>query len=125
MTRRISIAALALCAACSSNEPGEAEPGPDVVCTLEARAGLVVTVRDAMTNENLAPEANVRVTDGDHSEMLDPIGGTYAGAYERPGTYTIVVSHPGHQQWQRAGVTVGRDECHVIPEHVEARLTPE
>lgn len=67
----------------------------------------------------------MRVTDGTHSERLEPMAGSvYVGAYERAGTYTVIVSHPGYRQWQRMGVVVERDECHVIPEAVEARLTP-
>ena len=105
--------------ACASS----GEPSPDVVCTMEARSSLAVTVTDAATGENLAPDANVRVTDGTFSETLTaPAGGVYSGVYERPGSYTIVVSHPGYRQWQRAGVVVGRDECHVITEDVSARL---
>ena len=124
MKRSIILGATLATIACSAREEPQAEP-PQTICTLEARAGLLVTVLDAATGRNLAPDANVRVTDGEYSEMLNPIEGTYVGAYERAGTYTVVVSAPGHAQWQRIGVTVGRDECHVVAEQVEARLTPD
>lgn len=112
----------ALLSACASR--GGQDDG--IVCTLEARSSFAVTVVDAVTGENLAPDATVRVTDGSFSQMLEAMAGTgvYGGVYERPGTYTVVVSHPGYQQWQRAGVEVESDECHVITEQVEARLTP-
>ncbi|HUF11803.1 MAG TPA: hypothetical protein VMN78_01735 [Longimicrobiales bacterium] len=121
----IVMGALALGACASSGGPEAAQP--DVVCTLEARSSVAVTVLDAVTGENLAPEATVRVTDGTFAENLvaTPGTGVYSGVvYEREGTYTIVVSRPEYDQWQRAGVVVERDECHVITEEVTARLTP-
>lgn len=114
------IAAALSLGACASGGEGP----PDVVCTMEARSSLAVTVTDAGTGENLAPEATVRVTDGTFTETLTalPGSGVYSGVYERPGTYTVVVSHPDYAQWQRAGIVVERDECHVITEEVSARL---
>lgn len=116
-------ATLTLGACASSNEPEDVDPP---VCTMEARSSFVVTVLDAVTGANLAPEAIVRVTDGTISETLSAPGqGPYSGGlYERAGSFTIVVSHPEYDQWQQAGVVVERDECHVITEAVTARLTP-
>ena len=122
MTRRLLVPALILLAACSSreepNEPGQS----DIVCTLEARSALLVTVVDAQTGARVRG-ATVRATTGEFSENLTEFDGQYSGAHERAGTFTIVVSHPDYQQWQRAGVVVERDECHVITEQVEARVT--
>ena len=121
MGTRMMVAALILATACSSREE-PADPGePQTVCTLEARSALAVTVVDALTNARVTG-ATVRATDGTHSENLTGFEGVYSGAHERAGTYTIVVSHPDYRQWQRAGVVVERDECHVITEAVEARL---
>lgn len=122
MTTRMIVVALVLTAACSGR--GErADPGqPQTVCTMEARSALAVTVVDALTNARVTG-ATVRATDGTHSENLTGFEGVYSGAHERAGTYTIVISHPAYQQWQRAGVVVREDECHVITELVEARLT--
>ena len=122
MTTRLMLAALILAAGCSSREePGTPEQ-PNVVCTMEARSALMVTLVDAATGARVSG-ATVRVTDGSHAENLAEFDGVYSGAHERAGTYTIVVSHPGYQQWQRAGVVVEEDECHVITEQVEAQLT--
>lgn len=121
MTKRLVPALLLLCACGGRGE--EPDPQPDVVCTMEARSAFAVTVLDAATGANLAPEATVRVTDGTYSETLTAHDGVYSGAHERAGTYTVVVSHPRYEQWQRLGVVVERDECHVIAEAVEARLT--
>lgn len=125
MSKAAWVGAVLALAGCASS--GEPETEPDVICTLEARSSLAVTVVDALTGDNLAPAATVRVTDGTFSDTLVAMPGsdTYSGSiYERPGTYTIVVAHPDYDQWQRAGVVVGSDECHVITEEVTARLTP-
>jgi hypothetical protein len=89
---------------------------------MEARSALLVTVLDAQTGARVRG-ATVRATTGDYAENLAEFDGQYSGAHERAGTFTVVVSHPDYQQWQRAGITVERDECHVITEAVEARLT--
>jgi hypothetical protein len=81
-----------------------------------------VTVLDATSGARVTG-ATVRATTGDFAENLAEFDGVYSGAHERAGTYTVVVSHPDYQQWQRAGVVVGRDACHVITESVEARVT--
>lgn len=124
MRFRNAAGAIALIAsvACSRGEPDVPEPAPQAICTREARAALTVTVLDDATGARV-DGATVRATDGAHAENLAGIDGVYSGAHERSGTYTVVVSHPNYQQWQRAGVVVGRDECHVITEQVEARLT--
>jgi len=44
--------------------------------------------------------------------------------YEREGTDTITVRRAGYATWTRTGVTVTRDECHVRPVTVTARLQP-
>lgn len=123
MRHRLALTALLLLVpACSSRgEPVDPEQ-PNVVCTMEARSALAVTVLDATSGARVTG-ATVRATTVDFSEELTEFDGVYSGAYERAGTYTIVVSHPDYQQWQRAGVVVGEDECHVITERVEARVT--
>lgn len=119
--KRTILAALVFAAACSGREE-PVEPEPGVICTLEARSALLVRPVDASTGAPIRG-ATVRVTTGDFSENLAEFDGAYSGAHERAGTYTIVVSHPDYQQWQRAGVVVEEDECHVITEEVDARLT--
>ena len=109
-------------AACGGRGESEEPDQPDVVCTMEARSALLVTVLDAHTGVRVHG-ATVRATTVDHAENLAEFDGQYSGAHERAGTYTVVVSHPDYQQWQRAGIVVERDECHVISEQVEARLT--
>jgi len=47
-----------------------------------------------------------------------------AGAEERPETYTILVSKPGHETWSIAGILVSDDECGVVTKKVRVELTP-
>ncbi len=122
MTKRMLSPLLVLCVVACGGRGEEPDPEPDVACTMEARSAFAVTVVDAVTSESLAPEATVRVTDGTYSATPEPFDSIYSGAHERAGTYTVIVSHPDYQQWQRLGVMVERDECHVITEPLEARL---
>ncbi len=99
-----------------------------VICTLEARAGLNVTVRDAQSNNYLGQGITVVATDGAYSETLaymDGIIPSFAGAWERKGTYVLTVSSPGYITFVSDAITVTADECHVIPQQVEINLQPE
>jgi hypothetical protein len=60
--------------------------------------------------------------DGPFVEQLQSFGGQLSGAFEREGTYDVWVTAPGYQTWLRENVTVGADECHVIPVRLTARL---
>src|SRR5690606_41681889 len=61
----------------------------------EVIAGVNVKVKDASTGAYLSDGVSVTVQDGDYSELLDLIQdsdpATFSGAWERPGTYTIIV----------------------------------
>lgn len=122
MKYRVLAPLLTALASCSANEPNQ------VVCTMEARSSFAITVVDSVSGQNLAPGATVRVTAGAFSDTLTTPGpGATAysgGVYERPGTYTVAVTRPGYLPWQRSGVAVGRDECHVIPYQTTVRLRP-
>jgi hypothetical protein len=47
---------------------------------------------------------------------------SYAAAFEREGTYSLHLEAAGHQPWDRAGIRVTRDECHVLTARVIATL---
>jgi hypothetical protein len=63
---------------------------------------VTVIVRDGL----YADTAEVRVA-------APPGAATVSVAYERAGTYTVLVRHPAYRDWQRNGVEVMRDDCHV------------
>jgi hypothetical protein len=94
---------------------------------MQAVAGLNVEVRDSVTNAPAAEGARGVARNGSQEEVLQPMVGanpglTLIGAWERPGTYTIEIAKAGYQTWRRTGVTVTKDECHVQPVRLEARL---
>lgn len=100
----------------------------EVICTMEARAGLNVTVN--FKNSDITPPVGITVTavDGDFSEVLMNIDASKAeffGVFERPGTYIISVSKAGYSTFTSEPITVTADECHVIGEKVNVVLEEE
>lgn len=65
-------------------------PGPGVVCTAIAVAGLDVGVASDRGAQGVC-DATVTATDGSYRERLTPTSCRYVGAYERPGTYVLHV----------------------------------
>jgi hypothetical protein len=99
-----------------------------IVCTMEARAGLNVTVKDAATNNYLGIGTTIIAIDGTYSETLEYMEGiipTFAGAWEREGNYILTVSAEGYVTYVSETITVISDECHVIPRQIEVLLQPE
>src|SRR4051812_30670402 len=104
-----------------------------VVCTADVRAGISIRVFDAVTGNPAACGARATVTAPGFSETEQPIGGTacrddfgIGAVYERPGTYSVVVSKAGYQDFHADNIVVGKtaDGCHVITVAVDARLSP-
>lgn len=96
------------------------------LCTTEARAGINIEIRDAATSLPAARGAIAVVSD--HS-FVDTLRGipfadslTVFGVFERPGVYTVVITKSGYRDWTRSNVVVNKDECHVIPVQLDARL---
>lgn len=96
-----------------------------VVCTMEARAGLNITVVDASNGKKLMDSIQVVAMDGVYTETLsafDRNNPIFSGAYEREGNYTVVVSGARYKTVTKAGLNVTKDECHVIPQQVTIDL---
>lgn len=112
-------AVIVACQACSSPS--------GVVCTQELRAAISVTVRDSATNAPSSRDATVTVKDGAYTNAgVVPAGSAspLGLAHEREGIYTITVDQAGSRQWQRTGVVVTRNVCHVQTVEALARLQP-
>ena len=97
---------------------------PVQACDLKLVYGLTIVVTDSTSGVPLGgAETLVEVRDGAYVDTLPPfIANEYAGAGERPGTYSVMVQRLGYRLWQSTGIRVREDECHVIPVRVSARL---
>ncbi len=95
-------------------------------CTLELVYGLSITVKDAVSGNVITENITVTAVDGDYSEelMAFPSSSNFAGAGERPGIYLIQVSAEGYEEFTSESISVGSDECHVIPEARTFELQP-
>lgn len=99
-----------------------------IPCTEEARAGLNITVKNAVTNQIFGEGVTVKATDGNYIETLeffDSNNPIFSGAWERAGTYIVTVSGVGYVTFVSESITVTSDECHVIPQQLQVSLQPE
>lgn len=126
----IALAAPLALFACKSQPPTPDEsagPSPDsgqVVCTMEARSSITVSVLDAATGDSLSVTPSGTVRDGEFQEELQAFGNSLSGPFEREGTYDVSITAPGYASWDTTGVVVTADECHVHTVVLTARLTP-
>lgn len=99
-----------------------------IICTQEAKAGLNITVKDAVSNEILSTGVSVVAQDGMYTETLEALAGdnqtVFIGAWERQGTYIVTVSKEGYQTFTSSSIQVTADECHVIPQLLTVELQP-
>jgi hypothetical protein len=121
-TAHLLVPVLLLTAACDGDSP--------IVCTTEARFGVNVSARDAVTNQLIPDGVFGAVQEGNHVDSLQvfrDIEGrihSLAAAVERQGTYRVEVRAAGYQPWVRNNVVVTGDRCHVTGVSLEATLTP-
>ncbi len=87
-----------------------------VFCTTEAVAGLDINLRDSRGYP--ISDATLVATDGDYSEQLLLQGhGQYMGAFERVGSYSLLISIPGMSDTEIGPIDVRPDgACHVRTE---------
>jgi hypothetical protein len=120
--KAILLCSLFIFLSCTSNKIN------DINCTEEARAGLNITVKDAVSNQFLGEGITVKATYGNYVEMLDLLNGNnpvFSGAWEREGIYVVTVSGAGYITFVSDAITVTADECHVIPKQLQVVLQPE
>lgn len=92
---------------------------PGTICTMEARPAIAVQPVDGSTSKPVTGAVTVIVRDGLYADTAElrvgvpPGAVTVSVAYERAGTYSVLVRHPAYRDWQRNGVEVVRDDCHV------------
>jgi hypothetical protein len=107
----------------------QCDDNDDVICTTEAKAGLNIIVKDALSGEFLSEGVTVIAQEGDYSETLQLLTwdntAIFIGAWERKGTYDIMVTKDGYQTFTSAPITVTADICHVIPVEFTVEMIPE
>ena len=97
-------------------------------CTEEARAALNIFVRDGNSNLMLGDSVIVKAVDGSYTETLQFFQGnpsSFAGAWERPGNYNVIVDKPGYKSSSNNPVVCIKDECHVIPQTLTLSILPD
>ena len=103
-------------------------PVTGCACSSEARAGLVLEVRDSRTGRPLASDAAVTATDGKFVQRLyapgdDPSALRVVGLWERAGTYRVRVERRGYKPWTKSDVVVSKGFCdHVKTVTLDVRM---
>ena len=85
----------------------------DLGCTGDARAGIGVVLRDAVTTAPIEG-ATLTLREGDYVETLWELSpGEYSGALERAGVYGLTLEAEGYESDSREDIVVTTDGCHV------------
>lgn len=110
-------------------------PTETVLCPGVVSPAIEVEVLDSVTLKPAAGGAEGRVWDGAFQDSLRVIGWTgpqiadstairMAGAYERPGTYSVEIERQGYAAWRREGVRAPEGRCGVETVRLTAKLRP-
>jgi len=112
----------------------------NAACTLEMRAGILLTVRDSITGTIVMSDKTrrIRATSASRTDsaVVSPSGtptfsgvvpagdGRWALAMENAGSWTVQMEADGYRLWRQDGIVVTRGLCHVKTLNVTARLQP-
>jgi len=102
----------------------------DVVCDPAAAGGILIHVFDAPSGNPAACGVTATVTAPGFSEVhqltATPCSDSMPilAAFERRGTYSVVVSKSGYQDSRIDNVVVTGDVCHVATVVLDVRLSP-
>lgn len=102
----------------------------NVVCTIESRPAIRLTVVDSLTGQSGPMQAlKIVIRDGAARDSAFvpsiPPGApifSFSMAFERKGTYTLDVTADGYQPWARSAIVVTGDICHVTTVTLTARM---
>jgi len=115
ISKYLSLAILGTATACST--PGGIE------CTLEARSIMTITVTDSISGAQITQGLSGNVTEGNFTANMNVFGSQLVpDVYERAGTYNVTVNATGYKTWQKNGVVVTKDVCHVQTVQTTAKL---
>lgn len=96
-----------------------------VDCTAEFVYGIVVRAYDFEAGGPITEGLAGHVLQSNYAETMVVWENSLMGAGERKGTYSVVVTAPGYQDWVRTGVVVRDEGCHVATVELKAYLVPE
>lgn len=92
------------------------EAGAGDGCLTRYDPGVLLEIRDSITLASI-PDAMATATAGTFLDTLTHIADADSafqlGVYQRPGVYTITVTHPDYQVWTRDSVVVKPLGCDV------------
>ena len=111
----ITTVALFLSACGGGNDP------EIVVCTLEARASVVINTVDTGASPIGGATVTYQINDGALKIESCPAAGTCPVGSEQSGRFKLTVSKVGYVS-QSTEVQVNADECHVLTERVTVVL---
>ena len=113
--RQIFLIALTATAACREG----------TACTGLSLPAINVVALDSVTGVAVAREVAAVARENAYVDTLRAFSDSMlSGVYDRAGRYQVEVSHLGYAVWRVSGVRVTRDECHVHPVIITARLVP-
>ena len=122
----LNATALVLAAALAACSNGSTEPP---VCTAGVVYGIRAMVRDSVTDRTIGSGSTlvaigVGVRDSVSAAANTPTldDKVFALLPEKDGTYELNVTHTGYARWQRTGIVVTKDACHVISVDIVVRL---
>ena len=111
--------------------PGLVNRNGSKICTMVFYYGLGIKVKSRVAEANMTG-LKIEIKDGNWVEIFeygspdlffDEDGSAYVGsAGERPGTYSVSVTHPSLNAGPNKIVTVTSDGCHVNHEKLEFEL---
>ena len=105
------------------------------MCLGVVSPAIRVQVLDSVTLRPAAGGASGWVREGTFQNSLKVIGWAgpatadstaieMAAAHERPGTYVVMVTRPGYEDWRREGVRADEGICGVETVGLTAKLRP-
>lgn len=120
----VAIAVALSAAACDTTGP--------VTCTSMPLPGVITEIYDSVTGAPMAEGARGLVVDGAYQDSLvlyegnaDGVFFSRGAAFDRVGSYTVFVTHPGYRLWSTTDVRVRKDDCHAISQRVRVDLVPD
>lgn len=118
--RAVDGAALAM--ALLAGACGQLPVNGGIACTAQFVYGISATVADATTGADITSGSYMVAREGSYVDSVSAMGNFLSAAGERAGTYSVTIGRPGYSSFTQTNVVVNRDECHVIPVRLAARL---